>query len=400
MKYALVIPDGAADHPLPDLGGRTPFEAADIPHLDRMAREGRLGTVVTTPAPMPCGSDVCSMCLLGYDPLRFHTGRGPLEAAAMGIDLSQNDWVFRANLVTVHEGRMVDHSAGHIRGEEGRRLLGDLAAAVDTPDLDFHPGLGYRNLLVDRGGRDYGELATTAPHDIPGKSVRKYRPVGGEFASLLQALIDSSEKLFADHEINLTRREMGELPATHLWPWGQGRRPSMPSFESRFGLRGAMITAVDLLAGISAFIGWDRLEVPGQTSYHDNDYVAAGDHAVAALADYDIVCVHIESPDEAAHAADATTKVAAIEAIDRHVVGPLHAAMEQRGDDWRILCLPDHYTRVDTRKHDPTPVPFVICGKQIQSVVERPFSEADANASDLQISHGHELMEFFLYGGL
>jgi len=416
MKYALIIPDGAADYPLDELDGRTPFEAARKPNMDRVSTAGRQGTVATTPDGFPCGSDVCTMSLLGYDPGRYHKGRAPLEAAALGIDLAPTDWVFRVNLVTVIDGRMQDHSAGHITCDEGRKLLTDLAQRlVGSPqwaDLVLYPGVSYRNIMVDTsgseggaaaapsGGRDWSSLKTTPPHDVPGEPIRKFLPTGGPHAKLLQQMIAESEVFFANHEINLTRRELGELPATHVWPWGQGRRPTMPSFASRFGLRGAMITAVDLLAGIAAFIGWDRLDVPGQTSYHDTDYAAAGRCGAAALDDYDIVCIHVEAPDEASHQADARTKVAAIEAIDEFVVGPVLAALEGRGDGWRLLVLPDHYTRVATRKHDPTPVPFAMCGQCVNAVLKQPFCEAAANASDLHIEHGHELMEYFLRSGL
>ena len=405
MKYVIIIPDGAADYRLDELNGRTPFEVADIPHIDRLAVSGRQGTVTTTPQGMTCGSDVCTMCLLGYDPTRFHTGRAPLEAAALGIDMTETDWAFRANFVTITDGRMRDHSAGHIADEEAHRLRADFTASVGLPEMSLLPGVSYRNILIDQSGqagngRDYSELLTTGPHDIPGEPIRKHLPVGGEYAALIQGIIDDSGRLFEHHEINLMRREMGEPPVTHLWPWGQGKRPAMPRFDTRFGLQGAMITAVDLLAGIGNLIGWDRLDVPGQTSYHDNDYVATGQHGVAALADYDIICLHIEAPDEASHAADAATKVAAIEAIDRHVVGPVHDALESNNADWRLLLLPDHYTSVATRKHDLTPVPFLICGKQVRGVRQCPFTEENANAADLHITHGHELMEYFLYSGL
>lgn len=415
MKYLIIIPDGAADFPLDVLEGKTPFEAAHTPHLDAIATAGRQGTVATTPRGMPCGSDVCSMSLLGYDPLKYHTGRAPLEAAALGIPLGPEDWIFRVNLVTVIDGLMQDHSAGHISDTEGRQLLEDFAPQCDLPGAELFPGVSYRNIMVDRprkdgptsGGRDWSELVTVAPHDIPGEPIRKHLPVGGEHAALLQQMIADSEVFLAEHEINRTRREMGELPATHLWPWGQGTRPQMPSFHSRFGLRGAMITAVDLLAGIGSFIGFDRLDVPGQSSYHDNDYDATGQHAIAAIDHYDLLCVHVEAPDEAAHAADARTKVAAIEAIDEKVIGPIHQALEQRaeagpsgGGHYRLLILPDHYTSVDSRKHDPTPVPFVMAGHKVRSVLQRPFTEANANESDLHITHGHELMEYFLRSGL
>lgn len=405
MKYVIIIPDGAADYRLDELNGRTPFEVADIPHIDRLAVSGRQGTVTTTPQGMSCGSDVCTMCLLGYDPTRFHTGRAPLEAAALGIDMTETDWAFRANFVTITDGRMRDHSAGHIADEEAHRLLADFTASVRLPEMSLLPGVSYRNILIDQSGqagngRDYSELLTTGPHDIPGEPIRKHLPVGGEYADLIQGIIDDSGRLFEHHEINLMRREMDEPPVTHLWPWGQGKRPAIPRFDARFGLQGAMITAVDLLAGIGNLIGWDRLDVPGQTSYHDNDYVATGQHGVAALADYDIICLHIEAPDEASHTADVATKVAAIEAIDRYVVGPVHDALESNNADWRLLLLPDHYTSVATRKHDPTPVPFLICGKQVRGVRQCPFTEENANAADLHITHGHELMEYFLYSGL
>lgn len=401
MKYVIVIADGAADHPLDELDGKSPFEAAKKPNTDRLSIEGRQGTCSTTPEGMPCGSDVCSMSLLGYDPLKYHRGRAPLEAAALGIELTPTDWVFRVNLVTVIDGKMQDHSAGHITSDEGRQLLEDLARYLDLPGMTLYPGVSYRNIMVDSGGRDWSELVTTPPHDVPGEPIRKHLPTGGEHAKLLVEMIQASERILKDHEVNATRRELGDLPATHVWPWGQGQKPVIPSFESRFGLRGAMITAVDLLAGIASFIGWDRLDVPGQTSYHDTDYAAAGQHAIAALDKYDVVCVHIESPDEAAHAADARTKVAAIESIDQHVVGPIHEHLRTAfGEDWRMLYLPDHYTAVSTRKHDPTPVPFALCGKRIHAIRKRPFNENNAQSADLHIEHGHELMEYFLFSGL
>ncbi len=404
MKYVIVIPDGAADFPLDAFDGKTALEAARTPNLDRLAKGARVGTVSTTPAGLPCGSDVCSMSLLGYDPAKYHTGRAPLEAAALGIPLAGTDWIFRVNLVTVIDGMMQDHSAGHISSDEGRRLLADLAARVDLPGMSLYPGVSYRNIMVDRSGeRDWSELETTPPHDIPGEPIGDYLPVGGPHAELLHHMIEASEDLLASHDINLTRREMGELPATHVWPWGQGVRPSMPLFRDRFGLQGAMITAVDLLAGIAGFIGFDRLDVPGQTSYHDNDYEATGRHAIEALDRYDLLCVHIEAPDEASHAADAKTKVAAIEAIDEHVIGPIHEALQAREETaggWRMLVLPDHYTRVDNRKHDPTPVPFLMAGTKVRSVVDRRLNEREADASDLHIPRGHELMDYFLRSGL
>ncbi len=408
MKYVIVIPDGAADHPLAALDGQTAFEAAETPNLDRLASEGRMGTVATTPEGFPCGSDVCSMSLLGYDPAKYHKGRAPLEAAALGLELDESDWIFRVNFITVIDGLMQDHSAGAISNDEARILLEAFAQHVKLPGMTLYPGVSYRNILVDSSGRegqgrDWSKLRTTPPHDVPGEPMARHLPKGGPHAGELVKLIEASAELFAAHEINQTRKELGEAPATHLWPWGQGQKPQVPTFANRFGLRGAMITAVDLLAGIASFIGWDRLEVPGQTSYHDTDYAAAGQHGIAALADYDVVCVHVEAPDEASHQADAVTKVAAIEAIDRHIIGPLHQHLREHETElggWRMLCLPDHYTAVGTRKHDSTPPPFVIAGKNIHNTVPRTFNEKNAQASDLHIRYGHELMEFFLRSGL
>jgi len=412
MKYVVILPDGAADFACEALDGQTPLEAAHTPYLDAIAKRGRQGTVATTPKSMACGSDICTMSLLGYDPMEYHTGRAPLEAAAMGIELASTDWVFRVNMVTVIEGLMQDHSAGHISESEANTLLHEFAQNADMPDMELFPGVGYRHILVDRSGsldpeevhpkeiRDWSDLVTTPPHDIPGEPIEDNLPVG-ENATLLRSMIDTSARLFVNHDINSTRAETGQSPATHLWPWGQGLPPNMPSFESRFGLRGAVITAVDLLAGLAHFLGWDRLDVPNQTSYHDStDYVATGQGAIAALDDYDLIAVHVESPDEAGHAADPMTKRDAISAIDQHVVGLIVEALESRGEPYRILAMPDHYTRCDTRKHDPTPPPFVMAGHRVTGLREKPMSEAHANASDLHIAYGHELMEFFLYSGL
>ena len=403
MKYAIIIADGAADFPLELLEGKTPFEVAAKPHTDSISITGRQGTVATTPQGYSAGSDICCMSLLGYDPAVYHPGRAPLEAAAMGIAVEPGQWVFRCNLVTVLDGLMQDHSAGHISSAEGRRLLEEFArhAAQVVPGdgLEFFPGVSYRNIMVDRSGRDYAELTSTPPHDIPGEPIKKYLPRGGATAKLIQQLIADSEQVFAASEINATRREMGEPPATHAWLWGQGTPRNIESFESRFGVRGAMITAVDLLAGIARLIGWDRLDVPGITGYHDTDYAAKGRYACEALERYDLVCIHVEAPDEASHQADAPTKVASIESIDRFIVGPVLEKLKSFGQ-WRILYLPDHYTRVDNRRHDATPPPFCMAGANIHSVRKLPFTEAHSQSSDLHIAFGHELMEFFLRAGL
>lgn len=422
MKHIIIIPDGGGDKPLEQLGGKTAFQAARTPHLDALARVGTVGVAKTTPPGFEAGSDVCSMSLLGYDPAVYHTGRAPLEAASLGLKPTDSDWIFRLNLVTTgasvqgpyHAGDdalMIDHSAGAISDGEARELLAALLSrfAAEQPSLAAQmavtPGVSYRNILIDSGPRAYGGIVTTPPHAVPGESWRKHVPrseKASDAASLaaLEAMRAVSVRVFAEHPVNAARVRAGKRPATMAWMWGQGKKPSMPSFASRFGLRGAMITAVDLLSGIAAYMGWERLHVPGVTSYHDTDYAAQGAAAVAAVErdGFDIVCCHVEAPDEASHQADWKTKVAAIEAIDEKVVGPVRAAMERIGEGCRVLVLPDHYTLVSTRKHDATPVPFLAAGSGIGRNGAGAFDESEAGRTGLVVEHGHELMGLFLKG--
>ncbi len=399
MKYVMVIADGAADHPLGELGGRTPFEAARKPHTDALARAGLCGTAATTPPGFSAGSDICCLSLLGYDPVQYHRGRSPLEAAALGVDLGPADWVHRCNLVTIEDGIMLDHSAGHLPSEDSRRLLRDLAAEVGVAGLEFHPGVSYRNLLADRGGRAYGDVTTVPPHDIPGEKAAAHLPSGGAGAGLLREIFETSGRLFADHEVNRRRTAAGLRPATHVWLWGSGQKPRMPAFAELHGLRGGIVTAVDLLAGIGALIGFKRIDVPGITGYHDTDYAAKGRHAIEALGHLDFVVVHVEAPDEASHQGDAATKIASIEAIDTHIVGPLLEHLRaRRGDSgWRLLYLPDHYTCVGNRKHDATPVPFAMAGTGLAPGGARAFTEREA-AAGLRLTRGHDLLPRFLRG--
>ncbi len=432
LKYVIVIADGAGDLPIAELGGKTPLQAAATPTMDGLARSGRLATARTTPAGWAAGSDVCTMCLLGYDPVRYHTGRAPLEAAASGVQAGASDWIFRLNLVTVgpddagspDSGLMLDHSAGAISDAEAAAIVPDLLAhwRRDVPELaerlTLRHGVSYRSILVDASGRRFDGVVCTPPHEVPRQPWAAHLPRAArddrddaEAAEFLRELMLSAREFLPGHAVNVARRAKGLREANMAWIWGQGTKPDMPSFESRFGLRGAMLTPVDLLRGIAALIGWDRLEPPGMTSYHDNDYAAQGRWACDAIDRYDIVCCHVESPDESSHQGDWRTKVAGIEAIDREVVAPIVAKLRSlsprvgRGtganagadDGWRLMILPDHYTLVSTRKHDATPVPVLLAGQGFAA--PRPalaYAEAEAAASDLHIAHGHELMEFFL----
>jgi 2,3-bisphosphoglycerate-independent phosphoglycerate mutase len=397
MKYAIIIPDGAADEPLKELGGKTPLEAANTPNMDAIAKAGRLGTVRTVPEGFESGSDVATMCLLGYDPVVYHTGRAPLEAAAQRIPLAPTDWVFRCNLVTVVDGIMKDHSAGGISDAEAQRLIRDLARHLNLAGFEFHTGVSYRNLLVYRGHEEFN-VTTKPPHEIPDEPVAKWLP-RGKGSEILRDIMDRSRELFAAHEINATRVETGHNPASQVWLWGQGHAPNMPTFQDRFGVRsGCMITGVDLLRGLAVLLGWQVREVEGMTSFHDTNYVGQGESTAAALDEYDLVFSHVEAPDEASHQADYKTKVASIEAIDKHVVGPVLEKLKSY-PEWRILVMPDHPTNIATRKHGYAPTLFAMAGTRVHSAFERPYTEAAARASDLHIEKGHELMEFFLRGG-
>jgi 2,3-bisphosphoglycerate-independent phosphoglycerate mutase len=401
MKYAIIIPDGAADSPLEELGGRTPLEAADTPNMDWIALNGRQGLARTVPEGFESGSDVATMSLLGYDPAVYHTGRAPLEAAAQRIPLSPTDWVFRCNLVTVVDGIMKDHSAGGISNAEAQRLIADLRRLLREKNLaeglEFHYGVSYRNLMIDRSDREY-EVTTRPPHEIPEEPANHYLP-RGKGADLLRRIMEESADLFAEHEVNQVRRQTGHNPATQVWLWGQGHAPYLPKFSERFNIgSGCMITGVDLLRGLAALLGWDVHEIEGMTSFHDTNYAGQGIETAAMLDRYDLVLSHIESPDEASHQADVKTKIEAIEAIDRHIVGPVLQKMKTF-PEWRIMVLPDHPTNIATRKHGYDPTPFAMAGTRIRSLVPRTYSERHAREGDLKIEKGHELMEYFLKGG-
>jgi len=414
VKHLIIIADGAADVPMPQLGGQTAFEAARTPNLDALAKRARLGTAVTTPPGFNAGSDVCTMDLLGYDPRKYHTGRAPLEAAAIDVPMSDRDWVFRINLVTtgeeagVDEGMMLDHSAGGIGDDEAKVLFTDLVKhwqnvmPAEARTIVLRHGVSYRASMVESSGKVFGEVTTVPPHEIPRQSWRANMPAArfsaaSAPASLLNRLMLASRDVLSTHSVNAARRARDKRPGNMAWIWGQGTRPGMPSFESRFGLRGGMITAVDLLAGIAKLIGWERLDVPGVTSYHDTDYAAQGGEAIKALSRFDIVCCHVESPDEASHQADHVTKVAAIEAIDTHVAGPALAWLGD-GVGKRVMVLPDHYTLVSTRKHDATPVPFLKAGDFPPGSPGKPgarFTEEQCKATGWVVAEGHELMDAF-----
>ena len=399
MKYAIIIPDGCADEPIEALGGKTPLQAADIPAMDEIARRGVIGRSNNTPAHLPAGSDVANLSLFGYDPNVYFTGRAPLEAAAQGITLGPEDWAIRCNLVTIQDGVMRSFTAGHISSAEGAELLRGAQQHLGADNLEFVPGVSYRNLLLFRGSKQSPapfsrETKSTPPHDLTDKPVANDLP-SGPGSDLLRSLMDFSQPLFATHPVNLGRKSQDKLPATQVWLWGLGKTPSLTPFFELHRKRGAMITAVDLLRGLAALIGWERIEVPGATGYLDTDYAAKGRYAIEALQSTDIICVHIEATDEASHEGDFRKKIEALENIDRHIVGPLHAALQTCGD-YRILVSPDHPTTCRIKTHQHGDVPLAICGSRISADAATTYDEIVAASSRLAFPKGWELMSYFL----
>jgi 2,3-bisphosphoglycerate-independent phosphoglycerate mutase len=359
---------------------------------------GRASNVPDSLAP---GSDVANLSVLGYNPLAHFTGRAPLEAAAQGIDLGPDDWAVRCNLVTIEGQVMRDFTAGHISTEEATSLLETAQRALGDRRLEFHPGVSYRNLLVYRGaGRPAPfsrDTRTTPPHDLTDRSVADDYP-RGPGSDLLVNLMSETVTLFAEHPVNVRRRSQGKLPATNAWLWGLGSTPRLEPFARKYGIRGAMITAVDLLRGLAVLIGWRRIEVPGATGYFDTDYAAKGRYAVEALDDADLVFVHVEATDEASHEGDAAAKVGALEQIDRHVVGPIHEALGARGD-YRILVTPDHPTLLRTKTHAHGFVPWAIAGTGVSPDRATRYDDPTAEKSSLVFPEGWRLMSFFLGPG-
>ena len=398
MKYAIIIPDGCADEPQESLGGKTPLQVANIPHMDAVVQKGVLGAANHVPPQLPAGSAVANMSLLGFDPQQYFSGRAPLEAAAQGIKLGPQDWGIRCNLVTVQQQIMTDFTADHITDEEAAELLATVQQELGSDILEFIPGVSYRNLLIYRSENSEAPFSndtrTTPPHDLTDDSIINDFP-RGPGSDLLSSLMSGSVELFEDHPVNQRRIAQGKLPATNLWLWGLGITPKLPDFKDVYGKRGKMITAVDLLRGIAALINWDRIEVEGATGYTDTNYAGKGQAAIDALDSTDIICVHVEATDEASHEGDAEAKIKALEEIDAHIVGPLIAELESRGD-YRVLVSPDHPTPIRTKTHSHGIVPFAIAGSGISADSQSSYNEIEAEASVLQYPNGHEVMKYFL----
>lgn len=398
-KYVIIIPDGAADEPQESLGGKTPLQAANIPAMDQVASTGILGRSSNVPARFLPASDVATLSLCGYDPEVYFTGRAPLEAAAMGHKLGPFDWAIRCNLMTINDGLMTDFTAGHISTEEAREVMADLHEHLKRPNIEFHPGVQYRNLMIYRGTADSPApfdqtTLTTPPHDVPDRPAGDYLPkgAGGE---LLAGLMREGSPILADHPMNKQRIAAGKRPASAMWLWGQGVAPSLKSFEELYGIKGAIISAVDLVRGVGMLAGWTRIDVPGATGYLDTDYAAKGRYGIKALENHDLVCVHVEAPDEASHEGRTDAKIEAIERMDRDIVAPIHQALKEHGD-YRILITPDHSTMLRTRAHDRAPVPWAMAGRGL-GPSGLTYDEISAKQAGVPfLEQGYRLMEQFL----
>jgi 2,3-bisphosphoglycerate-independent phosphoglycerate mutase len=398
MKHAIIIPDGCADEPQESLGGKTPLQAAKTPAMDEVARLGVVGRSNNVPAHLPPGSDVANLSLFGYNPIKYFTGRAPLEAAAQGIKLAPEDWAIRCNLVTIENQVMRSFTADHVTTADATELLKSCQKELGTADLEFIPGVSYRNLLIYRGAKHAApftrDTRATPPHDLTDKSIADDFP-RGPGSDFLTDLMGKSVPLFANHPVNAARKKAGKLPATNIWLWGLGKTPALTPFKQLHGKTGAMITAVDLLRGLAALIGWQRIDVPGATGYLDTDYAAKGRAAIEALKSVDVVCVHVEATDEASHEGRADAKIKALEEIDAKIVTPLHAALKSQGD-YRLLVSPDHPTPIRTKTHSHGFVPFTICGAGVAADAATTYDEVTAGKSALAFEEGWNLMGYFL----
>lgn len=388
VKYVLIIPDGASDEPIEELGGKTPLMAARKPNIDRLAKEGICGWVLNVPDGMYPGSDVCILSILGVNPAApgVYTGRAPLEAASMGIEMDDTDVAYRCNLVKVEDGIMVDYSAGHIPTEEAKRLIQRLNDEIKEEQIKFYPGVSYRHIMLWKNG--CSNVKTTAPHDITGQPVEPYLPKG-ECAGKLIDIMNKSREILKGERANM------------IWLWGQGSKPKLPSFYSRFGIRGAVISAVDLVKGIGKLMGLEVLNVPGVTGYIDTNYEGKAEYAIRYLNEKgDFVLIHVEAPDEAGHNGDYKAKIQAIEDIDSKIVKRILDWAEEKQVKLRILLLPDHPTPVKLRTHKSDMVPFVLWSNLLKVRGEDSFDEKTLEyLRPTCLREGYKLIRLFLGKG-
>jgi 2,3-bisphosphoglycerate-independent phosphoglycerate mutase len=409
MKSVIFLGDGMSDHPIERLDGRTPLQVAQKPHMDRIAREGRTGLLSTIPEGQPKGSAVANLSVLGYDPVETFQGRAVLEAASMEVALELDDVALRCNLIAVDDGKIKNHSAGHISSEEAEQIIftldRELGGGRGDHPVAFHNGVSYRHLLVLRGGWAAPEVRCAPPHDHVGERASDLLPsaaVGSPAARATAArLVDLYERalpILADHPVNRARKAAGQDAADAIWPWSPGRKPTMETLQQRFGVHGAVISAVDLVMGLGYYAGMDIIRVPGATGLWDTDYEGKARACLDALADHDFVYLHVEATDEAGHAKDLDLKIRCIEQLDERVVGPVLQGIEQRGIEAVVAVLPDHPTPVETGSHATDPVPVAIRTPGVAPDDVEAYDEASAARGSLGHMRGDAFIRQVLIG--
>jgi len=402
MKYIVILGDGMADRPVKELAGKTPLQAASVPNMDRLAREGAIGKIRTVPPGFHPGSDIANLTILGYDPREYYSGRAPLEAASIGIPLKGEDIAYRCNLVTLKYNKdktkavMEDYSSGHIKTDEAGELVNEINRQIGTDAITFYPGVSYRHIMVWSSGAS--KIECTPPHDITGKEIADYLPVGEGEDELRQMMVKSAG-ILENHPVNRERLKRGEKPANSIWLWGQGKKISLPSFKEKYSLNGALVSAVDLMKGIGINAGFEILEVPGITGYLDTNYAGKAEAALKALERVDIAYIHVEAPDEAGHSGNCSDKIKALEDFDSFVVGPVMRGADSFGE-YRVLLLPDHATPIEIKTHTEEPVPFVIYdSRKKRNNKDAAFDESITLRDDILVfEEGHTLMDFFIKG--
>jgi len=395
MKYCVLIMDGASGWPLPERGNKACLELADTPNLDALVEEGMVGLAATVPPGKEPSSACACMSLMGYDPGVYYRGRAAIEAVSMGIPVGDGEVVFRCNLVAIKDGRMQSYCAGHISTNEARQLIEALNESLGVDEVSFYPGVSYRHLLKLKGHKDSLKAICTPPHDIPNKLVAEFLPYGRHSRFLRQLMQDSVDML-EKHPVNVARRARGDIPANMIWLfWGSGQIPEMPPFERVYELSAAITSGVDLLCGLGLMMGMDILEIPGVTDGLENDFQAQTSGALKSLEDHDLVVIHIEAPDEAAHAGLIDEKIEAIQRIDKEVVSRLRSF---EPGNLRLLIMPDHPTPIKARTHVAEPVPFLLWGPGFSANGAARFTEAEAGKTGIFIENGYNIMSRLVEG--
>ncbi|MCG8402510.1 MAG: cofactor-independent phosphoglycerate mutase [Firmicutes bacterium] len=399
MKYVVLVGDGMADYPLPELNHKTPLQYANTPNMDLLVSRGETGLVKTVPDGFPPGSDVANLSVLGYAPEKYYTGRSPLEAVSMGVQLADHDVAFRCNLVTLSDAedytnkQMIDYSAGEISSGEARDLILAIESRLGGADIKFYPGISYRHLMVWREGPE--KTILTPPHDIPDQPVAKHLPRGEAAAEVLE-MMRHSNAVLKNHPVNLARLEKGQRPGNSIWLWGQGKKPALPLFSDLYRLEGAVVSAVDLVMGIGICAGLQVLKVPGATGNIHTNFRGKANYALEALRQgADFIYLHVEAPDEAGHQGDLNTKIKAIEEIDRQVLGTLLDGLAEF-PMFRIMLLPDHPTPLSIRTHTADPVPYAIMDSRGKSGSHNVYSEETAASAGILVPDGPTLMRRFI----